>query len=822
MDDTMRTLVAELLGSAQDTVRPHDDLLASGLDSLAVMRVVATLRRSGCDVHFAELVAEPTLAAWSKLIAAAAEPGPAADNGPAAGADVPARAGVRTPEPVGTGGPFPLSDMQRAYWIGRAPGQELGGVSAAYYVEFDGAGVEPARLEAAVRAVRARHPMLRARFTADGRQDVVEATTWPPLQVQDLRGATDPQFERELTLLRSRLSRRWLQIERAEVFDVRLSLLPGGRTRVHVNVDMLVCDAQSFRTVLTDLAAGYRDGGLPAAPGYTYQRYLQDLAARPVDEAGRAAARRSWADRLADLPGPPSLPLAVDPARVGERGAGRRAALVSASRWAEFKRRAAERGITAAAALGTAFAETLGMFCAEQAFLLNLPVFGRRPTHPDVDDVVGDFTDVLLLEVDLRRPVPFGERAATLQTRLHADLGHAEHSGLTVLRDLARLRPGRMMAAPVVLTSALGMGELFGGAVRECLGGLAWMSSQTPQVWLDHQVLEHEGGVLLNWDVVEELFPPGLIDDAFAAYTELVNRLAGTTRAWDEVVRPRLSAATEATRGRVNATHGPLPREPLHAGFFAQARRDPGRVALRERAASLSYGRLADRALRIAAALRSGRVPGPGGVTRPVGRGDAVAVSLRRGPDQIAAVLATLAAGASYVPVAADAPALRRDRIHRDAGVVAVLTDAVVEACADVSPLARPEPVDLDDVAYVIYTSGSTGVPKGVEVTHGSAANTVADLVERFAVRRTTASSPCPPSTSTCPCSTSSGCWASVAPWSWSRSGTAVRHGPGRPRSPGTASPSGTRCPRCWTCCSRPRAPVSSTRCAWCWSPATG
>jgi pyochelin synthetase len=42
-----------------------------------------------------------------------------------------------------------------------------------------------------------------------------------------------------------------------------------------------------------------------------------------------------------------------------------------------------------------------------------------------------------------------------------------------------------------------------------------------------------------------------------------------------------------------------------------------------------------------------------------------------------------------------------------------------------------PAPADL---AYVIYTSGSTGKPKGVMVEHGSAANTVADINQRFGI----------------------------------------------------------------------------------------
>ncbi|WP_269322882.1 AMP-binding protein, partial [Nocardia carnea] len=38
----------------------------------------------------------------------------------------------------------------------------------------------------------------------------------------------------------------------------------------------------------------------------------------------------------------------------------------------------------------------------------------------------------------------------------------------------------------------------------------------------------------------------------------------------------------------------------------------------------------------------------------------------------------------------------------------------------------------LGDLAYVIFTSGSTGVPKGVEIEHGQAVNTLVDLQDRY------------------------------------------------------------------------------------------
>ncbi|MFB9253946.1 AMP-binding protein, partial [Sphaerisporangium melleum] len=137
---------------------------------------------------------------------------------------------------------------------------------------------------------------------------------------------------------------------------------------------------------------------------------------------------------------------------------------------------------------------------------------------------------------------------------------------------------------------------------------------------------------------------------------------------------------------------------------------------------SVSYGELAGRALEVAGFLR-----GAG-----VGVGDAVGVVMPRGVDQVVAVLGVLAVGGVYVPVGVDQPVVRRERMLAGAGVVCVLTG--VDVCWGAVPLAGPVGVSGGDLAYVIFTSGSTGEPKGVEVCHGSALNTVVEVCGRFGV----------------------------------------------------------------------------------------
>ncbi|MCL9797679.1 condensation domain-containing protein, partial [Frankia sp. AgKG'84/4] len=244
------------------------------------------------------------------------------------------------------------------------------------------------------------------------------------------------------------------------------------------------------------------------------------------------------------------------------------------------------RGVTPAMSVATAFAEVLGGWSGQPRFLLNVPLFDREQVHPDIDRVVGDFTSSVLLDVDLTDQVPFVERARRVQTRLHADAAHAAFSGVEILREAGRRR-GEQLLAPVVFTSALGLGELFDPAVRDAFGRPEWIISQGPQVLLDAQVTELDGGLLVNWDVREDSFAPGVVDAMFTAFEGLVRALAtpgsdlaGPDSAWNQPVDGLLDAATRAVRTRVGDVAGPTSTRLLHEGFFAQAGRRPDAPAL--------------------------------------------------------------------------------------------------------------------------------------------------------------------------------------------------------------------------------------------------
>ncbi len=394
-------------------------------------------------------------------------------------------------------------------------------------------------------------------------------------------------------------------------------------------------------------------------------------------------------------------------------------------------------GVTPAMMFAAAFAHTLACWSSTSRFLLNVPLFGRQALHPDVDSLVGDFTSSLLLDIDLTGTTDAVSRAHAVQDAMRTAATHSSYPGLSVLRDLGRYR-GAPVLAPVVFTSALGLGELFCRDVTEAFGTPSWIISQGPQVSLDAQVTEFDGGVMVNWDVREDVFPAGVIDAMFAHHIDELRRLASTVDEWEVSDPPALPADQRAVRDTVNSRTADPSGETLHQGFFRRAEQQPDAPAVFASSGDLTYAQLRDQALTLASALRANGIR----------EGDTVAVMGPKTAEQVPALLGILAAGGAYLPISVDQPRDRAERILRTGQVklalmcggerlslpVPALTiaDVLTGAPADAEiDIATTDPAAL---AYVLFTSGSTGEPKGVEVTHDAAMNTVEFIARHFEI----------------------------------------------------------------------------------------
>ncbi len=712
-----------------DRIGVHDNFLELGGHSLLATQMTAALCGAfRVDLPVRSLFESPTVSRLAAVLTGLRER-PDAEGG---GEPLPRV----VPDPAHRGEPFPLTEVQQAYWVGRGGSFELGNVATHWYVELEGEGVDVARLTLAVRRLIERHEMLRAIVLPDGRQRILPQVPPYDIALLDLAGSCDAAAE--LERVRREMSHQVLPSDRWPLFEVRASRLDGDRTRLHISFDFLLGDAWSLQRLTRDWLRLYAEPEAVLPPlELSFRDYvLAEAALRETALFQRSLA--SWLARLPELPAGPDLPLAKSPGAVVHPTFVRRAGRLEPELWGRLKERAAREGLTPSSLLAAAFAEVLATWSRSPRFLITLTLFHRLPLHPQVMEVVGDFTSLLLLEVaGPREPsVGFLERALRLQSQSLEDLEHRYVSGVRVLRELAQSRGTHQgPLVPVVFTSTLGLAE--SGEIAEAAGPelqTVYSISQTPQVWLDHQIAEQGKALAYTWDAVDELFPPGMLDAMLGAYHGLLERLAEDAAAWE--VAPNLVPAAQLQR-RAAESAATVSGALLHQLFLTQASDHPDRPAVLSNRRSLAYGELRRRATRLARRLRElGARPNT-----------LVAVTMEKGWEQVVAVLAVLESGAAYLPVDPGLPAERFRHLLEHGEVALALTQPWLAGTlpwpAGVRPLAvEDEPAeDLPpltplqqpgDLAYVIFTSGSTGLPKGVMIDHRGAVNTVLDVNARF------------------------------------------------------------------------------------------
>lgn len=720
----------------------HDNFFERGGHSLAATRLAARIRESlAVALPLRMLFEAPTLHQMASLIER--------DSGApdAASGAVAATLPDIDPQPANECDPFPLTDVQQAYWVGRSGALGLGNVSTHAYYEIESCNLDLERFERSWQAVIDRHGMLRAVVLPQGEQRILPDPGLYRIVVTDVRSMDRAEAVRHLSLTRERMSHQVLPAEQWPLFEIHATRVDERHLRLHISIDALILDAWSMQLLFRELEALYCHASavLPKLE-ISFRDYV--LASAKIQET--PLYQRSldyWRAKLTTLPPAPDLPLVKAPDSIARPQFVRWSGRLDAESWQLLKMRAAKAGVTPSIAVLGAYTEILRLWSKSRQFTINLTLFNRLPLHSQVNDIAGDFTSITLLSVDNASGPTFEERARRLQDQFWEDLDHRYVSGVHVLRELARIRQSTTgVLMPVVFTSSLIHGE---DEVQKSqmgwLGEVVYSITQTPQVWLDHEVYEDSGELVFTWDVIAELFPQGVVEAMFEAFTSLLGKLANENRGWSspwsDLAVPLIPASQLESAAAANKTGSAVPEGLLHERFFQRALEFPDNAAIITSAGSLSYRDVASRANRIGRLLRENGA-------RP---NTLVAIILPKSGENIVAALGVLAAGAAYLPIDPELPKERILYLLRHGEVALAIAEQwfdhefdwpkeIRRFCMDSdvyhsdsdAPLSPAQ--QADDLAYVMFTSGSTGLPKGVMIDHRGALNTVIDINDRYQV----------------------------------------------------------------------------------------
>ena len=618
---------------------------------------------------------------------------------------------------VGFYEPFPLTEVQMSYYMGRDTMYEMGGVSAHGYYEYE-TELPLDRLEMAINRVIAAHCAFRTHITSKGMQQISKDISEYVLPVTDGSEWSQEQRDEWIKRNRSELSHSVMPLDKAPLFEFRALKLNEKMSYLIFSIDLIIIDAASLQIFKDILTAFCEDEKYSfKVPEHTFRDHVRMLENRKKTDKYNAD-RAYWMSKKEDFPSAPQLPFANGPESISKPEFYRRSLHVPAERWKQIRRSIAEHKLSASSVLASVYAEVLSLYSGQSECALNVTVFDRMGYGGEMEGVIGDFTSTMLIPFYFSKNVSLAESAARTQDSFIEALDHSWFSGIAFARELKIAHgSGNRPIMPFVFTSTLS--ESGSEPLRE-LGTLKYGISQTPQVYLDCQVYQNKNGLDIVWDYPEKLFLPELMERMFTEFEKAVFDIDKLLDMQESGIL--ISGSDRQKIYDYNASDKKFEVKPLHELFLQQAKRAPEHIAVKDSVSEITYSELAEKAEQTAFMLRK----------QGIGAGDYVAVRSFRRKETIIAILGIIMAGAAYVPIDADNPEARQMEIIRSSGCKAVLNgDEPAEAVMidDVLP-----EVSTESIAYVIHTSGSTGNPKGVMITHKAAANTILDINSRFEV----------------------------------------------------------------------------------------
>nr|ARU08075.1 MlcM [uncultured bacterium] len=549
--------------------------------------------------------------------------------------------------------------------------------------ELDGE-LDVEALRAAAEGVLRRHGNLRASFRYKGLSrtvQVIPRRVTVPWQYIDL---SDRPEEAERVTAADRSAR--FDVTKGPLLRFTVIRLGARRHLFLLTYHHILLDGWSTPLLLRELMTLYQSKGDPSSlPAVRpYKDYLGWLSKQDVSVAGQA-----WREAMSGLAEPTRV--ASDPNAV------------TVPEMTEFAlddavcQRLRTRGVTLSTAVQCAWALVLAQLTGRDDVVFGMPVAGRPPELPGVEQMIGLFINTVPVRIRLRPAETLGELLARVQGEQAALLPY-QYLGLSEIQR------------------ACGMGELFDASMAFENYPVSPDTVDSPRG--DALRVRKRRGVDTGH------YPLTLIAVSRAGLRFRLNRRPDVVPGMDvadllvrtltaiadqpDLRLAQLPPAAEVRHVTPDGTPGVVSRD-----FEEVARQAPDAIAVTFDAGKLTYRQLDQRANRLARSL----------ISRGVRRGDFVAVALPRSADLVVALLAVLKAGAAYVPLDLKNPAARTDAVLADARPAVVLSEVgdLEDFSGDVLTDAEiGGPLTPNDAAYMIYTSGSTGVPKGVLVERGS------------------------------------------------------------------------------------------------------
>ena len=621
---------------------------------------------------------------------------------------------------------YPLSFAQQRLWFLEQlnPGSAAYNIAAAFRLQGQ---LNRDILNQTFRLIIQRHESLRTVFyqSSEGaRQRVLEHLHWE-LDCTDLR-----QHPAAVQQAIHEDANSGLDLACGPLLRARLLQTGDSEHILTIVMHHIISDAWSTQVLMAEASRIYntlKQGAAIALPApriqyIDYTAWQQQL----LQEDDAKQQLSFWREQLADCA---NLNLATDKPRPNlqtSNGSFYRLQL-PAELCQRLQQLCQQQGTTLFSGLLTAFECLLYRYSQQTDFAIGTPVAGRN--HDNLNGLIGFFVNTLALKADIAPQDSFSKvlekvKKTTLKAQSQQDIPFEK-----LVDELKTARDGSY--TPVFQSF---FSYTPGQADQQLqLDGIdvSYLPADTDTAKFDLSLIvnDAEAGLICHFEYNTDLFVEATIEQMAQHFQQLLQ--AAISQPEQPIEQLAMLSGSEQQQRILHGHTQPAAEKTIIELFEQQAEKHPQHVAVKQGEDSLSFAELNRQANQLAHYL----------ITQGVKPGDYIGLCFPPCLELAVALLATVKAGAAYVPMDPSYPAERLAYMVENAGIEQLLSLSRI----DTQAVAVRHNINIDTLAlaeqpgtnpgiicnscgplYVIYTSGSTGLPKAAVVSHGGESNLLA------------------------------------------------------------------------------------------------
>ncbi len=407
---------------------------------------------------------------------------------------------------------FRLTPIQEAYVIGSKGGYQLGDTNAHYYSEYQITGLDKEKFQRVLNELIKEYDALRLVINSDGTQRVLKKV--PEYMVKVNANVTDE----ELKNIRKKWSHHRYEYDSWPMFHFEIS--DNDNTSIlHFSFDCLIMDAWSASMMINMLFDYCKYDKDIKKVSYSFEKYMRDVVSKNKLEPDEKA-KAYWSEKLKKLYDSPKLSYSCDFDKVASIRYQRLSYSFTPVETQTLYDKSKACFITPSQVLCTIFMKVLAHYSKNKKLTIDLTLFNRFMLNEEVNDLLGDFTNVGFTSYEEKQDTTFLTEVKDVSKQFWKVVQFHDYDGTRVLKELGRKQPGKAVM-PIVFTSVLT------GDITKCADYYKeiYAISQTPQTAIDHQLRDDNGYLQLSWDYITALFDEKYIHNVFDTYIAVIKKV---------------------------------------------------------------------------------------------------------------------------------------------------------------------------------------------------------------------------------------------------------------------------------------------------------